>query len=59
MRSAYLRDGGGAKRFGIQWSSDKRGVGAEAESGIMQTGIAVFAELCRLHIGCWAAAIYQ
>ena len=54
MQSACLRHGGAAKRFGMQWRSDKRGAGAETTAGGMQTRIAVFVELCRLHIGCSA-----
>ena len=50
-KSASLRDGGAAKRCGIQWRRDKRGGGAETAAGDMQTGIDVFAESCRLQIG--------
>jgi hypothetical protein len=51
MQSAYLRDCGAAKRFSIQWWSDKRGVDAETAVGDMQTEIAVFVEIGRLDIG--------
>ena len=51
MQSAYPRDGGAAKRFGIQRRSDKRGGGAETAAREMKTGIAVFVESCRLQIG--------